>query len=110
FLKAFMAGMDPHTVYFDGDEEEFGKNLEPSFAGIGVKIRPCAMGAQIEDIIEEGPAEKSGLLDAQDQIIAVDGVSLAGLTINKIVMKIKGEKGSEVRLTVIKKKNKETSV
>lgn len=110
FLKAFMAALDPHTVYFDGDDEGFGVQLEPTFAGIGVKIRPCPMGAQIEDIIEEGPAEKSGLLDAQDQIIAVDGFSLAGLPISKIVQKIKGEKGSEVRLTVIKKKNKETAV
>jgi|SRR5579862_726042 len=110
FLKAFMAAMDPHTVYFDEDQESFGDQLKASFAGIGVKIRPCPMGAQVEELIEGGPAEKSGQLAQQDQIIAVDGVSLAGLPINKIVMKIKGEKGTDVRLTVAKKATKATEV
>ena len=110
FLKAFMAAMDPHTVYFDGDDEPFGSGLEPSFAGIGVKIRPCPMGAAVDELIKDGPCDKSGKIDPGDQIIAVDGFSLGGLPISKIVQKIKGEKGTEVRLTIIKRKDKSTEI
>lgn len=111
FLKAFMAAMDPHTVYFDADEdEEFVGRLEPNFAGIGVQIRPCPLGAQIEDIIKGGPSEKSGKFVPGDQIIRVDDFVLAGLPINKIVRRIKGEKGTEVKLTVLKRETKQTEL
>src|SRR6185369_1382411 len=107
FLKSFMLAMDPHTEYFDADdEEEFNVRLERSFAGIGVQIRPCPLGAQIEDIIKGGPSEKSGKFSRGDQIVAVDNFSLAGLPINKIVRRIKGERGSEVKVTVLKRESK----
>jgi carboxyl-terminal processing protease len=111
FLKSFMSAMDPHTVYFDAEEdEEFTGRLEPSFAGIGVQIRPCPLGAQVEEVIKGGPAEKSGRFAKGDQIIRVDEFVLAGLPINKIVRRIKGERGSEVKLTVLKKATKETEI
>lgn len=109
FLKSFMQAMDPHTAYMDADEdEEFTSRLEPSFAGIGVQIRPCPLGAFIEDIIEGGPSERSGKLARGDQIVSVDDASLAGLSINKIVRRIKGKKGTEVKLTILKLETKKT--
>jgi carboxyl-terminal processing protease len=111
FLKSFMLALDPHTEYFDADdEEEFNVRLERSFAGIGVQIRPCPLGAQVEDIIKGGPSEKSGKFTRGDQIVAVDSFTLAGLPINKIVKRIKGEKGTEVKLTVLKHDTKKTEV
>lgn len=111
FLKSFMAAMDPHTAYFDNDDdEEFTARLEPSFAGIGVQIRPCPLGAYVEDIIQGGPSEKSGKLARGDQIIRVNDAVLAGLPIHKIVRKIKGEKGTEVKLTVLKRETKGTEI
>jgi len=111
FLKAFMSAMDPHTVYFDAEEdEEFVGRLEPNFAGIGVQIRPCPLGALIEDIIKGGPSEKSGKFVPGDQIVRVDDFVLAGLPINKIVRRIKGEKGTEVKLTVLKRETKQTEL
>ena len=102
FLKSFMNAMDPHTDYFDADDDEFTERLERSFAGIGVQIRACPLGAQIDDIIKGGPCDKSGRFARGDQIVAVDSFGLTGLPINKIVKRIKGEKGSEVKLTLLK--------
>ncbi|MCY3021902.1 MAG: S41 family peptidase [Planctomycetota bacterium] len=111
FLKSFMAAMDPHTVYFDAEEdEEFTSRLEPSFAGIGVQIRPCPLGAQVEDIIKGGPADKSGKFEPNDQIVQVDDYVLCGLPINKIVRRIKGKKGTEVKLTVLKSDTRQTEI
>ena len=108
FLKAFMAAMDPHTVYFDGDDEKFSSSLEPTFIGIGVKIRPCPTGAQVDDLIEGGPSEKSGKLHPGDQIIAVEGDSMGGLPINRIVQRIKGAKDTDVHLTIVKRLDHQT--
>jgi carboxyl-terminal processing protease len=108
FLKSFMNAMDPHTDYFDDDEEEFTGRLERNFAGIGVQIRPCPLGVYIEEIIKGGPSDKSSNLFPGDQIVAVDGFTLAGLPMSKCVKRIKGEKGAEVRLTVLRRGIKRT--
>lgn len=111
FLKSFMSALDPHTVYFDAEEdEEFVGRLEPSFAGIGVQIRACPLGAQIEEVIKGGPSERSGKFAKGDQIVRVDDFVLAGLPISKIVRRIKGEKGTEIKLTVLKKETKTTEI
>ena len=108
FLKSFMNAMDPHTDYFDDDEEEFTGRLERNFAGIGVQIRPCPLGVYIEEIIKGGPSDKSANLFPGDQIVAVDGFTLTGLPMSKCVKRIKGEKGAEVRLTVLRRGVKKT--
>ncbi len=111
FLKSFMMALDPHSDYLEGDDEEdFTSHMERSFAGIGVQIRPCPLGAHIEDVIKGGPSDKSGKFARGDQIVAVDNVVLAGMTINKIVKLIKGEKGTDVKLTVLKRDTSKTDV
>ena len=111
FLKSFMDAMDPHTNYFDAEEDgEFTERLEREFAGIGVQIRPCPLGAQVEDIIKGGPSEKSSKFARGDQIIAVDDFPLAGMPINKIVRKIKGEKGTQVTLRLLKRDTQQNEV
>jgi carboxyl-terminal processing protease len=111
FLKSFMTAMDPHTVYFDPEEdEEFVARLERSFAGIGVQIRPCPLGAQVEDVMKGYPAEKSGRITRGDQIVRVGDEVLAGLPINKVVRRIKGKKGTEVALTILKREGKATEM
>jgi carboxyl-terminal processing protease len=109
FLKSFMNALDPHSGYFDEDEEDnFTDRLERSFAGIGVQIRPCPQGGLIEDIIQGGPADRSGKFMRGDKIIAVDDNSVAGLPIDKIVKKIKGQLGTSIKLAVVKHDTNQT--
>jgi C-terminal peptidase prc len=104
FMKSFMLALDPHSDYLEGeDEDEFTTHMERSFFGIGVQIRPCPLGAYVEEVIKGGPSDKSKRFAKGDQIIAVDDVILAGKTINEIVKLIKGEKGTEVKLRLLKK-------
>ena len=111
FLKSFMLAMDPHSDYLEGeDEEDFANHMERSFAGIGVQIRPCPMGAQVEDVIKGGPSDKSQKFARGDQIIEVDNVALAGMPINKIVKLIKGEKGTEVKIRLFKRETQTTDI
>ncbi len=50
-FEGVHGGMDPHTVLFRQRRREIqNEGLEPSFIGIGVKIRPCPTGAQVDDL------------------------------------------------------------
>lgn len=102
-MKAFMSALDPHSEYMDAEEtEEFRTSMARSFSGIGVQIRACLLGAQVVDVIKDRPAFKSNKFAVDDQIIAVDNHPLAGLTIDHVVKRIKGEKGTKVKITLLK--------
>lgn len=103
FLKAFIRGLDPHSEYMDAAETAAMKEgLARSFSGVGVEIRSTLAGAVITGVFKGMPAEKSGQIVPGDQIVAVDGVSVAGVPLDQLVRKIKGAKGTEVKLTIRK--------
>jgi len=102
-MKAFMSALDPHSEYMDAEEtEEFRNSMARSFSGIGVQIRACLAGAQIVEVIKNFPAWKNGEFEADDQIIAVDDFVLSGLPLDQVVKRIKGPKGTEVKITLRK--------
>jgi len=104
-LKSVMLALDPHSEYMDADDmDQFDADMARSFAGIGVQIRGCPQGAQVEEVIKDSPAFKSGRFDPGDQIVAVDEQVLAGLNLNQIVKKIKGPRQTEVSIGLRKLK------
>lgn len=99
--KSFFLAMDPHSDYIP---EELASSFETSLAanlqGVGLALKEHALGASIEKIIKNSPAEKSGQFKTKDIVTKVDGVSLANMQVSDIINLIKGEKGSKVKLTV----------
>lgn len=91
---------DPYTVYFSKEEyTEFAENLEGQFEGIGAEIGLKDGQLIIISPIEGTPASKAGLL-AGDAIITINNESTFGLTVEKAVTKIRGKKGTEVKLDI----------
>jgi carboxyl-terminal processing protease len=91
---------DPYTVYFSKEEyTEFAENLEGQFEGIGAEIGLKDGQLIIISPIEGAPASKAGLL-AGDAIITINNESTFGLTVEKAVTKIRGKKGTEVKLDI----------
>lgn len=72
-----------------------------SFGGIGVTISPSQSGVQVVDVIPGSPAALSGL-QANDQIISVNGQSLAGLSIDQSRELLRGMVGSTVQVGLIR--------
>lgn len=92
---------DPYTSYLDQtDAEELDQSLADSFEGIGASLTIVDKIPQIAQAPIKGtPAEKSGLR-VNDQILKVDGEETAGKELSEVVSKIRGKKGTEVKLTI----------
>ena len=94
---------DPYTVYFSKDEyNSFQENLEGKFEGIGAEIGLKEDKLIIVAPIDGTPANKAGLLPG-DEIVTINGESTVGLSVEKAVTKIRGEKGTEVKLEIARK-------
>ncbi|WP_082233379.1 S41 family peptidase [Halobacillus massiliensis] len=91
---------DPYSVYMDKETmEQFDQSIESSFQGIGAEVSMVNEKVTVVAPIKGSPAEKAGL-KPNDQILEVDGKSVEGLDLYEAVLKIRGEKGTEVTLTV----------
>lgn len=96
---------DPYTVYFDPTAaKEFQSSLESSFEGIGAEVNMQNNRVTIISPIKGSPAEKAGLRP-NDQIISVNGESLDGLSLYEAVGKIRGPKGTQAKLQVVRPGN-----
>ncbi len=107
-MDSFTEAVDPHTNYFNPrNAEVFNQEMSRSIEGIGATLQLENEVTKIVSIVPGGPAFKSKLVNAGDRIIAVaqgvDGefVDIVGWRIDNAVSKIKGPKGTTVRLKII---------
>jgi len=92
---------DPYTTFFTKAEyERFNSTLNGQFSGIGAELGK--KGDQIVVIapVDGAPAAEAGI-KAGDAILAVDGESTEGKSVDEVVGKIRGEAGTKVKLTLI---------
>lgn len=102
-LKALATSFDTHTTYFTPNEaNQFMIQVQQRLFGIGAQLRDTFNGFTILRIIEGGPAARSGKLKINDRIIAVSHEPIIGMDIAEGVEKIRGEKGTEVLLTIVR--------
>ncbi|WP_248929465.1 S41 family peptidase [Paenibacillus hamazuiensis] len=93
---------DPFTVYMDQKEaKQFDESITSSFQGIGAEVSLEDGKVTIVSPIKGSPADKAGL-HANDIIVSINGEKLDGLTLNQAVMKIRGPKGTQAKLEVIR--------
>lgn len=91
---------DPHTSFVEPAMAEIlDEDMQGSFEGIGATVNMEDGQFVIVRPMPGSPAEKAGL-KAGDHILAVDGVSLEGLTLTESITRIRGPRGSVVRLLV----------
>lgn len=107
----FQSLNDPYSVYFDVEEfKSFNEMNEGSYGGIGVIVSPGDDGLiTVVSPIEDTPGERAGLITG-DKIIKVDGTEVFGEKIDEAVNRMKGEPGTAVTLTLLKKDNKQNEV
>lgn len=91
---------DPYSVYMNKETaKQFNETLESSFEGIGAEVGLVDGKIVIVAPFKNSPAEKAGL-KPNDRILSVDGESVIGLDLYEATLKIRGEKGSKVKLEI----------
>ena len=107
FLVALSQSYDPHSEYMSpSDMENFNIQMRLSLVGIGAVLRTDDGYAKIVEVVPGGPADKDGRLKPNDRIAAVAQgeepfEDVVDMKLDKVVEKIRGAKGSQVRLQVI---------
>lgn len=107
-VKGFVSALgDPYTAYLDPEEaKSFRENLDSELQGIGAEVGMDKGNLIIVSPLRESPAEKAGLLP-RDMILEIDGTPTSDMNLIDAVMKIRGEKGTSVVLTIFRDKTPE---
>ena len=99
---------DPYTSFLDPElSKRFNDDLSGSFEGIGAEIGIRDDTLTIIAPIDGMPAQEAGLKSG-DKVLSIDGKSTAGISIDKAVDTIRGEKGTDVTLTIYREGLDET--
>ena len=109
-MPKILAELDPHCSYISAEAAKTANDeLRGSFSGIGVQFQIRQDTVYVSSIIKGGPAEKVGML-AGARIVSIDGEPYVGaiVTNNETLHRLKGERGSKVRLGVVRRGEADT--
>ena len=111
FMNSITTALDPHSNYLSAeDNQDFKISMELKLEGIGVRLRSEDGFVRVESIIPGGAADKlpeAHRLKHNDKIVAVaqgreEPVDVIDMELREVVKLIRGKKGTEVRLTVLR--------
>ena len=102
-LKAVSCALDSHTNYFTPSEaNQFMIQVQQRLFGIGAQLKDNLDGLTIVRILDNSPASQSQKVKINDKIISVDNEPIVGMEITEAVDLIRGEKGTPVRLKLLR--------
>ena len=110
YMNAYTEVFDPHTNYFSPqDKEDFDVNFKGKVIGIGATIQESKGKIKVGTLVVGAPAWKSKQINEGDEILKVkskkdeEPINVSGMLVDEAVRFIRGEKGTEVVLTLKKK-------
>lgn len=113
YMNTVALAFDPHSGYLSHRTmENFNINMSLSLQGIGTVLRQDDDGISIMEVVPGGPADQTNQLVLGDQLVGVaqgdDGefLDIVGMRLDRVVDKIRGKKGTVVRLQVMSNKGK----
>lgn len=99
-IKGMVSSLDPHSEFHDADAyARLREQLEGGFAGVGLQVGQEDGRLRVFAPIEDAPAAQAGIR-ADDIVTRIDDAATQGLTLTEAVRRMRGEAGTQVRLTV----------
>lgn len=108
-IENLLGQLDPHSFFISASElGEVNEGLEGNFEGIGVEFYILRDTITVVSPISGGPSEALGILSG-DKIILIDDSVVAGkeITNNDVVKKLRGKKGTKVKVSIARKNEKD---
>jgi carboxyl-terminal processing protease len=104
-IRGMLNELDDHTMFFESEDFRLLlEDTEGAFGGLGItiSITPEDNTLTVMSVLEGTPAERAGL-ENRDKIIEIDGESTEDITTREALSKLRGEVGTDVTITVIRK-------
>lgn len=101
-IRGMLEQLDPHSVYLDASSfDDLQVHTTGEFGGLGIEVSMEDGFIKVVSPIDDTPAERAGV-EAGDLIIKIDDTTIKGLSLNEAVDKMRGPKGSEISLTIVR--------
>jgi len=99
-IRGMVADLDPHSSYLDEQEyEEMRIATSGGYSGVGLEVSAADGRMVVVSAMEGSPAAEAGVRSG-DVIISVDGMPLDPQDVDDAVLRLRGEPGTQVRLTL----------
>jgi carboxyl-terminal processing protease len=99
-IRGMLKVLDPHSAYLDPREMRvLQSDTEGHFGGVGVEIDIDDGWLTVLRVLPEGPAAAAGLQQG-DRFLAIDGHPARDLSIEEAILRMRGEPGTQVRVTL----------
>ena len=99
-IDNMLKSLDPYTVYYpESEADEFALMITGKYGGIGSLVRSSGEYVVISEVYKGFPADRSGI-KAGDIIKKVDGASIKGLSTDDVSNKLKGNPGTDIKISV----------
>ncbi|MBO4488232.1 MAG: S41 family peptidase [Bacteroidales bacterium] len=101
-INTILQTLDPHSSYSSAEDNKMlMESLEGSFEGVGIQFNIMNDTLMVVSTISGGPSEKAGIR-AGDRMVTVDGESIIGITSEKAYKKLRGKKGTKVKVGILR--------
>jgi carboxyl-terminal processing protease len=99
-INGMLTGLDPHSSYMNAKSfRDMQVQTRGEFGGLGIEVTQDSGYIKVISPIDDTPASKAGI-KAGDLILALDGQTVQGLTLNDAVDKMRGAPNSKIKLTI----------
>ena len=99
-IRGMVADLDPHSSYLDQEEyEEIRISTSGSYSGVGLEVSAAESRVVVVSAMEGSPAAEAGVRSG-DVIISVDGMPVEPNDVEDTVLRLRGDPGTQVRLTL----------
>ena len=101
-IAGLLLELDPHSIYLnEADYDDLQESATGEYGGLGLEVGSERGMIKVISPIDDSPAARAGI-KAGDLIVEVDGAPVRGMAVQKAIDKLRGEKGTSIRLTVLR--------
>jgi carboxyl-terminal processing protease len=108
-VAGVLKGLDPYSAYLDADAfRQQQLETRGEYGGLGIEGEMQGNAIEVVSVFEDTPASRAGLQPG-DRILEIGDASFEGMTLEQAVARVRGEPGTPITLTVVRKGDSERS-